>query len=149
MYTWFPWIVKILATIYLVEAPLLVGLRMIVLMFVPSKIDWSESFHGVPMRVWAVVLALAALTHLLSGIVGWVIGVRLARRRPGALQAWRLFCGWLVVQHGAWLVWAYLTRPVGSAFFLLPISVAQGLIVLGLAGYTWFLYPVQEKSWGD
>ena len=55
-------------------------------MFVPSKIGWKESFHGIPMRTWAVVLAVAALTHLASGVGGWVIGVWLARRRPDALR---------------------------------------------------------------
>ncbi|MFN8445880.1 MAG: hypothetical protein U0175_34130 [Caldilineaceae bacterium] len=137
--TWLPFIVKTLATVYLVEAPLLVVLRAIVLMFVPSKIDWGEPFNGIPMRVWAVVLAVAALTYLASGILGWVIGVWLARRQPGAIQAWQLFSTWLVVQHGAWLVWAYLTRPVGSAFWLLPFSVLQGVVVLALTIYSWFL----------
>lgn len=135
--SWMPFLVKCLATVYLIEAPLLVLFRAIVLMFVPSKIAWSEPFHGIPMRVWAVVLAVAGLTYLASGIFGWVIGVRLARRRPGALRVWQIFSTWLVVQQGAWLVWAYLTRPVGSAFWLLPVSVLQGVVVLALAGYSW------------
>lgn len=84
MHKWLPVVAKTVGTLYLLEAPAILVLRAIVLMFVPSKLAWTETFHDIAMRTWAVVLAVAALTHLVSGIVGWVIGVRLARHRMHA-----------------------------------------------------------------
>ena len=50
-------------------------LRLLGLMFVPSKLDWNMNFPG--MQIGDVVLAVAASTHLASGVAGWVIGSRL------------------------------------------------------------------------
>jgi hypothetical protein len=53
-------ILKVLGTRYLIEAPLLLVMRTIVLMFVPSKSNWTDEFHGFQYHPWGVVLALAA-----------------------------------------------------------------------------------------
>jgi len=142
--TWLPWVAKIVGTVYLLEAPAIFVLRMIVLMFVPSKIEWTESFHGIQMRTWAVVLAAAALTHLASGIGGWVAGISLARRRPDALRRWRLFVGWLLVQHVAWSIWIVLAFQ-GEMRYLL-FTLLQGVLLLALGYYSWFNAPPLERN---
>ncbi len=144
MLTWLPLVAKIVGTIYLLEAPAILVLRMIVLMFVPSKIEWTESFHGIQMRTWAVVLAAAAITHLASGVGGWVVGVRLARQRPGVLRHWRLFVGWLLVQHLAWSIWIILAFQ-GETRYLL-FTLLQGVLLLVLGCYSWFNAPPVERN---
>ncbi len=57
--SWLPFMAKTVGTVYLLEAPAILLLRTIVLIFVPSKIGWTETFHGFPMRTWTVVLAVA------------------------------------------------------------------------------------------
>jgi hypothetical protein len=54
-------ILKGLGTLYLLEAPLPLVMRAIVLMFVPSKSDWTDEFYGFQYRTWEVVLTLAAV----------------------------------------------------------------------------------------
>lgn len=139
---WLPWAAKIVGMLYLLEAPAILVLRTIVLMFVPSKIEWTEPFHGIPMRTWAIVLAAAALTHLASGVIGWVIGVWLARRRLGALCHWRWYVGWLLVQHLAWSIWIVLAFQ-GETRYLL-FTLLQGGLLLALALVSWFgITPAQ------
>ncbi len=113
-------------------------------MFVPSKIEWTETFHGIQMRTWAVVLAAAALTHLASGIAGWVIGVWLARRRPSVLRHWRLFVGWLLVQHLAWSIWIVLAFQ-GETRYLI-FTLLQGVLLLVLGFHSWFNAPPVERN---
>jgi hypothetical protein len=144
MPTWLPVVAKTVGTIYLLEAPAILVLRTIVLMFVPSKIEWTESFHGIQMRTWAVVLAVAAITHLASGIGGWVVGIWLARRRPSALRRWRLFVGWLLVQHLAWSIWIVLAFQ-GETRYLL-FTLLQGVLLLALGFYSWFDAPPVERN---
>jgi len=130
-----PFLAKTVGTIYLLEAPAILLLRLLVLMFVPSKIAWTETFHGILMRTWAIVLAVAALTHLVSGIAGWVIGRWLVRRRPSALRSWRTFVGWLLVQHLAWSLWLVLAFQ-GETRYLL-FALLQGVLLLALAIVSW------------
>ena len=119
-------------------------LRLLVLMFVPSKIEWTETFYGIQMRTWAVVLAAAAVTHLASGIRGWVIGIRPARGRPNALRQWRLLVGWLLVQHVAWSIWIVIAFP-GETRYLL-FTLLQGVLLLALAIYSWFGATPVERN---
>lgn len=142
--TWLPWVAKIVGTVYLLEAPAIMVLRLIVLMFVPSKIEWTESFHGIQMRTWAVVLAAAALTHLASGVGGWVIGVRLARQRSGALRHWRLFVSWLLVQHLAWSIWIVMAFQDETRYLL--FTLLQGVLLLALALVSWLGAPSTERN---
>jgi len=141
---WLPWAVKIVGTIYLLEAPAILVLRALVLMFVPSKIEWLETFHGIQMRTWAVVLAAAAITHLASGGAGWVIGVRLARRRPRALRHWQLLAGWLLVQHLAWSIWIVLAFQEETRYLL--FTLLQGVLLLVLAIYSWCGVTLAERN---
>lgn len=141
---WLSIVAKTVGAIYLLEAPAILLLRTIVLMFVPSKIGWKETFHGFPMRTWAVVLAVAAITHLASGVGGWVIGVWLARRRPDALRRWRLLVGWLLVQHLAWSIWIVLAFQ-GETRYLL-FTLLQGVLLVALAIVSWLGRSPVERN---
>lgn len=133
---WLPFFLKVLGTLYLLEAPLLLVMRAIVLMFVPSKSAWSDEFQGFQNRTWSVVLLLAAVTFFGSGLACWVAGVWLSRGRPQAEHRWRYLSGWLVVMQLTWLVWVFLTHDRFLLFHLL-----QTLVVIGLGLYAWFAPP--------
>ena len=128
-----PLILKGLGTLYLIEAPLLLVMRAIVLMFVPSKSDWIDEFHGFQYRTWGVVLALAAVLFITSGLACWVIGVRLGRGRPTAARDWRSLMSWLVVLQLGWLGWVLLTNDR-----FLVAHVLQSVVVFAVAGYAWW-----------
>lgn len=130
---WTPLLLKVLGTLYLLEAPLLLWMRLLVLMFVPSKSDWADEFHGFQYRTWGVVLALAAVLFFASGVASWVIGVRLGRGRPNAERSWRYLMGWLVLLHLGWLSWAFLTDDRFLVGHLL-----QAVAVFAFAGYAWW-----------
>lgn len=75
------------------------------------------------------------ITHLASGVGGWVIGVWLAHRRFHALRHWRILVGWLLVQHLVWSISIVLAFR-GETRFLLT-TLVQGVLLLALALYSW------------
>lgn len=133
MRPWVPFLLKALGTLYLLEAPLLLVMRTLVLMFVPSKSAWTDEFHGFQYRTWSVVLALAAGLFFASGVACWVLGVRLGRNRPHAARDWRYLLGWLILLHVGWLGWVLLTNDR-----LLVGHLLQAVVVFALAGYAWW-----------
>ncbi len=129
---WLPIWIKGLGTLYLLEAPLLLVLRALILMFVPSKTPWTAEFQGFQYRTWSVVLLLAFAAFLLSGIACWVSGVRLTRGRPNAERTWRSLVLGLAGMHLLWLVWVFLVQ---DRFWILHLLHA--LLVWGLAFQAW------------
>jgi hypothetical protein len=136
MRSWLPFWIKTLGTVYLVEAPVLLVMRAIVLMFVPSKSAWTDEFQGFQYRTWSVVFLFAFAAFLSSGVACWVSGVRLARGRPNAARTWRYLAAMLVGMHSLWLVWIFLT---GDRF--LVFHLVQAILVAGLALYSWLARP--------
>ncbi len=130
---WLPFSLKALGTLYLLEAPLLLVMRAIVLMFVPSKSAWTDEFQGFENRTWSVVLLLAAGAFFCSGVACWLAGVWLRRGRPQAERFCRHLSGWLVIMQCTWLVWVFLTH---DRFLLFHLCQALGVLSLGLS--TWF-----------
>jgi hypothetical protein len=136
MRTGLPFFLKALGTLYLLEAPLLLVMRAIVLMFVPSKSDWSDVFQGFQYRTWSAVLLSTAVLFFASGVACWVIGVRLGRGRPNAESAWRYLAGLLTVLQLVWLAWAYATSDRFVLFHLF-----QTLFVVSLGLFSWVMRP--------
>jgi hypothetical protein len=133
---WLPFLLKALGTLYLLEAPLLLAMRAIVLMFVPSKSDWADTLQGFQYRTWSAVLLLAAVLFFGSGVACWVIGVRLGQGRPNAGRAWQYLGGLLIVMQLVWLAWVYVTNDRFVLFHLF-----QTLFVVSLGLSSWIVQP--------
>lgn len=136
MRKWEPLFIKALGTLYLLEAPLLLVMRALVLMFVPSKSDWTDVFHGFQYHTWSVVLALAAVLFFGSGVSCWIVGVRLAQGRPKAERGWRYLVAGLILLQLIWLAWAAMTH---DRFVL--VYLVQTLVVVGLGVFAWGMVP--------
>ncbi|MBX3011470.1 MAG: hypothetical protein KF832_08170 [Caldilineaceae bacterium] len=139
MHSWLPFWLKTLGTVYLVESLFLLVMRAIVLMFVPSKSDWTDEFRGIEYRVWGVVLFVAVVAFCATGIACWIMGVRLGRGLPNARQHWRYLAGTLIIMQGLWLLWIVFT---GDRLIL--FHLVQGLLVVALALYPWLRPPLQS-----